>query len=832
MKSFSKNIDSINSNISSLQQENNKNFSPKNNKPFFIASFVQTKLSVNQPNDVYEQEANAMADKVIQNIHRYSFADASDNSKPFFSKPVSNIHRKCAACEEKKLQKKDDEDSQNFLLEKFKSQIGSLKEGEKIQRKCAECEEEEKKLQKKSKANSFQTISSFVSNNLNDSKSSGRPLPQNTRNIMGSSFGEDFSHVQIHDDSVAAKMSKDLHAQAFTHGSDIYFNTGKFDTNSFSGKHLLAHELTHVLQQQGGSRIQKQDDEFGMNETTTEDTASQIIESANQTEEPEQTVSTTDNQQSHFIVEDFEEPDAGQMCKSDFLSQLNAEVCATVDEALAGTSHSSNNCPYIRAAFARYQGSSPSQIEEVIQRYAPATRGVQNAYDVIQTVKIRVEAAVNQWKENGSLAGVPGDIAAQIPGSSSEQSGNLLFKTESGNTQTTQQSPLGVMHSLGKGKALDTTTRSKMEFVFETNFSNVEIHTDSKAGNLSDSMNARAFTVGNHIAFKNGEHKPGTLIGDALLAHELAHVMQQQKGSVDAKSNDNTNYARLEEEADVSAVNTVMRLRGMKGGLKEIRKQLMPRLKSGLQLQRCQAAPALAVVFALSGEGAAGVGAGAVATTAIVETGTTVAVVEGSVLVGGTAAPTVLSTGATIAVTEGVTLAPTVAATPALVSAPAVAVVSAPSVGAVVTGTAIAATTLSSDSPKTTEEESKPSCQVYPLGYHRGGNPRHDNCADVVPPNYYPGSDIEVSHTSLGRKSFDAVDPVNHLWEVKTEDYSSYPPFLKDVTIQSALLDIAQELPLSIACGYGYTFGVTDPQFYSDLLAQIPPGVNLQLINC
>jgi hypothetical protein len=66
---------------------------------------------------------------------------------------------------------------------------------------------------------------------------------------MGSAFAADFSGVSIHTDEKAAQMSKDLHAQAFTYGNDIYFNSGKYNTDTSAGKHLLAHELTHVVQQ-------------------------------------------------------------------------------------------------------------------------------------------------------------------------------------------------------------------------------------------------------------------------------------------------------------------------------------------------------------------------------------------------------------------------------------------------------------------------------------------------------------------------------------------------------------------------------------------------------
>ena len=66
---------------------------------------------------------------------------------------------------------------------------------------------------------------------------------------METSFGADFGNVRVHDSRAAGMLSQDLHAQAFTHGHDIYFNSGKFDAGSPAGQHLLAHELTHTIQQ-------------------------------------------------------------------------------------------------------------------------------------------------------------------------------------------------------------------------------------------------------------------------------------------------------------------------------------------------------------------------------------------------------------------------------------------------------------------------------------------------------------------------------------------------------------------------------------------------------
>lgn len=87
------------------------------------------------------------------------------------------------------------------------------------------------------------------------STSGGAALPPDTRNQMEGHFGADFSQVRVHTDSSAVQMSQDLGAKAFTHGNNIYFNEGQYSPGSQSGDHLLAHELTHTVQQ--GAAVQR-----------------------------------------------------------------------------------------------------------------------------------------------------------------------------------------------------------------------------------------------------------------------------------------------------------------------------------------------------------------------------------------------------------------------------------------------------------------------------------------------------------------------------------------------------------------------------------------------
>ena len=86
---------------------------------------------------------------------------------------------------------------------------------------------------------------------LNSLKGSGAPLHENVRADMEARFGADFSNVRVHADAEAGQLNQSIKARAFTHGADVYFTYGQYDPGSTNGKRLLAHELTHVIQQTG-----------------------------------------------------------------------------------------------------------------------------------------------------------------------------------------------------------------------------------------------------------------------------------------------------------------------------------------------------------------------------------------------------------------------------------------------------------------------------------------------------------------------------------------------------------------------------------------------------
>jgi len=167
------------------------------------AVFFQPKLTINNPNDEYEREADAVADKVMR------MENPGIQLKPL---PVTSI-----------------------------------------QRKCAYCEEEEKKLQRKPINQTESATDSSYQNYIGGLSSSGQSLPQELRSYYEPRFGYDFSKVKLHTDAMAAKSAQSVNALAYTTGTNIVFNNGEYSPGTKTGQHLLAHELTHVVQQSGTS---------------------------------------------------------------------------------------------------------------------------------------------------------------------------------------------------------------------------------------------------------------------------------------------------------------------------------------------------------------------------------------------------------------------------------------------------------------------------------------------------------------------------------------------------------------------------------------------------
>ncbi|WP_044499855.1 DUF4157 domain-containing protein [Nostoc sp. PCC 7107] len=95
------------------------------------------------------------------------------------------------------------------------------------------------------------TATPDLEESIQQARSSGQPLTESIRQPMEQAFGADFSGVRIHSDSQSDQLNQSLQARAFTTGRDVFFRQGEYDPGSQGGQELLAHELTHVVQQNG-----------------------------------------------------------------------------------------------------------------------------------------------------------------------------------------------------------------------------------------------------------------------------------------------------------------------------------------------------------------------------------------------------------------------------------------------------------------------------------------------------------------------------------------------------------------------------------------------------
>lgn len=126
-----------------------------------------------------------------------------------------------------------------------------------LQRKCDHCAAEEKKQDKEvqRKTEAGITITPAVSAIANPGPA--QPLPAAMRRFFNRALGYDFSGVAIHEGTQADKAAKSIRAKAFTLGNHVVFAAGQYQPETLAGKKLLAHELTHVMQQQGAARLSR-----------------------------------------------------------------------------------------------------------------------------------------------------------------------------------------------------------------------------------------------------------------------------------------------------------------------------------------------------------------------------------------------------------------------------------------------------------------------------------------------------------------------------------------------------------------------------------------------
>ena len=285
------------------------------------------------------------------------------------------------------------------------------------------------------------------------------------------------------------------------------------------------------------------------------------------------------------IIEDGLPIGDGQFNRTAFMDDLAPAIESTADELLRPEGRTARDCPYLTFWVDYYRKQSAAHLERAIAHYVRPGRT--DLEGIKQAILDHVGEAVQAWIDRRELQ-VPGPIDGLggdgVPDLSSDGAMAQRMGADGTGAPAAPGSATAIRSQLTAGRPLESTVRSRMERGFGTSFDEVRIYTDGTASRLAHSFSARAFTVGSHIAFAGGLYRPDNIVGTALLAHELAHVVQQRAGSRSAGVADGADTS-LEANANDAAESVVRSSLHLQGGGAGAR--VRTGASGGLRLQRC-----------------------------------------------------------------------------------------------------------------------------------------------------------------------------------------------------------------------------------------------------
>lgn len=211
------------------------------NRAARTAADTQRSMNVGAAGDSFEREADAVAREIVGG------SGAAPAQRQAEEEELQAKHLQRQAPEEEELQAKH---------------VQREAEEEELQAKHVQREAEEEELQAKHVQRDAApevgmdggAASAETSTAIESARGGGSPLSPSVRGEMEGAFGADFGGVRVHEGAEAADLNQRLSARAFTTGNDIFIGQGGLNAGSRGGKELLAHELTHVVQQGGAAR--------------------------------------------------------------------------------------------------------------------------------------------------------------------------------------------------------------------------------------------------------------------------------------------------------------------------------------------------------------------------------------------------------------------------------------------------------------------------------------------------------------------------------------------------------------------------------------------------
>ena len=421
------------------------------------------------------------------------------------------------------------------------------------------------------------TGSNELDNYVSSLNSLGQPLSESSRQFFEPRFGQDFSNVKIHTDSVAAKSAQSINALAYTTGNNIVFNHGQYSPNSESGQKLMAHELTHVVQQGNLSlnrNVQASPDASpaktkaapkprataqGFNGTTTGPYIQSIEVIIHPKSKSVVTLKWANADKITGLPTTLHASPGAGLCSTD---------CSDVAKSKVDGSHCTPLGKHTILGYAKSLSGYPTatHVSWIDMNRAiafhyfnvpdyPASHGcIRMSHDELgaewiqnNTIKNVTEVIINWapgepvgakcWegkkmstrppkKASQTPHPAPGPTPQPSPAPVPEVAINRKEKSIS-ETQVSNELDNYVSTLSSSGQPLSESSRQFFEPPFGQDFSHVKVHTDSVAAKSAQSINALAYTTGNNIVFNHGQYSPNSESGQRLMAHELTHVVQQ-----------------------------------------------------------------------------------------------------------------------------------------------------------------------------------------------------------------------------------------------------------------------------------------------------------------
>ena len=210
---------------------------------------LQAKIKIGTPDDKYEQEADLVAEQVMQmpapQVQQQIKPEGEEEEKTVLTKPIVD---QTMPLVQKQIEPEEEEEMVQTKTQSHHP--NGIRTAQRLSQKNTGEFQAESAI-----AASTPSEKLSIEHQLSQSSGGGKPMGNDVRSFMEPRFGTDFGNVRIHTGSSAVQMNQTLGSLAFTSGRDIYFNSGKYNPDTQSGKSLLAHELTHVIQQRGSNSI-------------------------------------------------------------------------------------------------------------------------------------------------------------------------------------------------------------------------------------------------------------------------------------------------------------------------------------------------------------------------------------------------------------------------------------------------------------------------------------------------------------------------------------------------------------------------------------------------